>query len=160
MAKSKVRYNEGQWFLVPLLDEGYALGIIVRGNYKTRGGLGYFFGPRYSNIPDESVTWNPKPSEALIVTWFGDLGIIRGEWPLLLSTRPFRREDWPIPMFRRIDALDPDRRYRIVYDQEDNGTGTTYRKERAQAEDVKDLLDDGLYGYGAVQIVLTKLLKQ
>ena len=42
MGRKHIRYNEGQWFGVPLRKGGYAIGIIVRGSYKTKGGLGYF----------------------------------------------------------------------------------------------------------------------
>jgi hypothetical protein len=43
--------------LVHYKDGGYALGIIVRGSFRTKGGLGFFFGPRYVEIPDSNVIW-------------------------------------------------------------------------------------------------------
>jgi hypothetical protein len=68
-----IRYREGQWFAIPLRKEGYALGIIVRGCYKTKGGLGYFFGPKYAEIPNDEATWEKKPEEAILIARFGDL---------------------------------------------------------------------------------------
>lgn len=58
MQTEHIKYSEGQWFAIPLNNGGYALGIIVRGSYKTKGGLGYFFGPRYEDIPDGNETWH------------------------------------------------------------------------------------------------------
>lgn len=107
MMNKAIKYNEGQWFAVPLRNSGYALGIIVRGNYRTKGGLGYFFGPRYDQIPNNEETLKKKPEEALLVTQFGDLGIINGRWPILKSTRLFSKEEWPIPKFGSTNPLIP-----------------------------------------------------
>jgi hypothetical protein len=49
----RIKYYEGQWFAIPLRTGGYGLGVVVRGGNKTKGGLGYFFGPRYDSIPNE-----------------------------------------------------------------------------------------------------------
>lgn len=160
LRRKHIKYSEGQWFAVPLQDSGYALGIIVRGSYKTKGGLGYFFGPRYEDIPDEQVTWLKKPSDAILVAWFGDLGIIEGRWPLVPSTRPFRREAWPVPKFQRIDALRPDKGWLVEYSSEDSGVGEPIRETYCDAEELVGLPSDDLLGYGAVEIILTKLLSK
>jgi len=157
-SKKHIRYSEGQWFAVPLKNGGYALGIIVRGSYKTKGGLGYFFGPRYSEIPDEQETWRKQPSDAILIGWFGDLGIIQGRWPLIPSTRPFRREEWPVPKFKRIDALNPEKGWLVEYSQEDSGAGLSVREVYCDARDLEGLPEDGIYGAGAIENVLTKLL--
>jgi len=153
-----IKYSEGQWFAVPLKDGGYALGIIVRGSYKTHGGLGYFFGPRYAEVPNEQETWHKQPSDAILITWFGDLGIIWGKWPLIPSSRPFRREDWPVPKFRRIDCLNPAKGWLVEYGQNDTEFGVPIREIRCDARDLEGLPEDGYDGYEAVEIALTKLL--
>jgi hypothetical protein len=66
LRQKHTRYSEGQWFTVPLRKGSYALGIIVRGSYKTKGGLGYFFGPQYAEIPGDKQTWEKHPEDAII----------------------------------------------------------------------------------------------
>lgn len=159
--RKHIKYSEGQWFAVPLQDGGYALGIIVRGNYKTKGGLGYFFGPRYEDIPGEQETWLKGPSDAILIAWFGDLGIIWGRWPLISSMRPFRREEWPVPKFHRIDALRPDKGWLVEYSSEAKGVGEQpIRETYCDAKELMGLPKDSLLGYGAVEIILTKLLSE
>ena len=160
MCKRHIKYDEGQWFAVPLKDGGYALGIIVRGSYKTKGGLGYFFGPRYPDIPDDTATWAKQTSDAILITWFGDLGIIEGRWPLIPSTRPFRREEWPVPKFARIDAVDPSIGRLVEYDQETSGLESPIRETVRPAQDLVGLPRDVDAGAGAVEIKLTKLLAE
>lgn len=160
--KKHIKYSEGQWFAVPLKDGGYALGIIVRGSYKTKGGLGYFFGPRYESVPDEQETWRKQPSDAVLIAWFGDLGIIWGNWPLIPSTRPFRRGEWPVPKFKRIDAIKPEKGWLVEYDQEIGGITELLpvRETYCDTENLKGLPDDGVDGYEAIEIVLTRLLRE
>jgi len=158
--KKHIKYSEGQWFAVPLKDGGYALGIIVRGSYKTKGGLGYFFGPRYEGIPDEQETWHKKPSDALLIAWFGDLGIIWGRWPLIPTTRPFRREEWPVPKFQSIDSLNPNKGWLVEYRQDADGWELPMRRIYCDVKDLAGLPKDGVYGSEAIEIVLTQLLSE
>jgi hypothetical protein len=75
---AKVKYREGDWFAVPLRDVGYAVGLIARAN---PGGvlLGYFFGPRRSEVPGLEDVAGLRPGDAVLVRMFGHLGIVRGE---------------------------------------------------------------------------------
>lgn len=145
---------------MPLKDGGYALGVIVRGSYKTKGGLGYFFGPKYAEIPDEQETWLKNPSDAILIAWFGDLGIIWGKWPLIPSGRPFRREEWPVPKFRNIDPLNLNKGWLVEYRQESNGLELPIRRIYCDVKDLVGLPEDGDWGYEAIETVLTKLLSE
>jgi len=156
--KKRIYYEEGQWFAVPLRDGGYALGIIVRGSYRTKGGLGYFFGPRYERIPDEYETWQKQPSQAVLIAWFGDLGIITGRWPLISSSRPFHREEWPVPKFSSIDAGNPSMGWIVEYRQDAQGWELPMRRTYCPVNHLIGLPQDGVYGYEAIEILLTKLL--
>jgi hypothetical protein len=158
--KKHIKYSEGQWFAVPLKDGGYALGVIVRGSYKTKGGLGYFFGPRYESVPDEQETWTKQPSDAVLIAWFSDLGITRGKWQLIPSTCLFRREEWPIPTFKRLDALKPEKGWLVEYSQDTDDVPIPVRERYCNAMELLDIPDDGDYGYEAVEIVLTKRLAE
>ena len=55
MAKEKRRYEEGDWFAVPLQNGGYSLGLVARADGEG-GVLGYFFGPRREQLPTKADT--------------------------------------------------------------------------------------------------------
>jgi hypothetical protein len=157
--KRAVRYNEGQWFAVPLVGGGYVLGIIVRGTYKTKGGLGYFFAPRYAEVPDGRETQGKAPSDAILKAWFGDLGIIEGRWPLVNSVSEFDRSDWPVPTFRRLDPINPSVGWLVEYDDDINGLlEAPVRESVHAAQELSDLPKDGVFGARALEVALTRLL--
>jgi hypothetical protein len=160
MEKKKVRkYNEGQWFGIPLRQGGYALGIIVRGSYKTKGGLGYFFGPKYARIPDENDTIEKKKDDAVLISWFGDLGIINGNWPLIGSSHQFSRDEWPIPIFGREISLIPNRGMIIEYEDNPKGEWRVQKETPVDLKEITGLPVDGFLGGGVIEIKLTKLLE-
>jgi hypothetical protein len=157
--KYRVEYGEGQWFAVPLDDGSYALGIIVRGSYSTKGGLGYFFGPRYPVVPSGRETEGKAPSDAILKAWFGDLGIIEGRWHLVKTTREFDRAQWPVPNFGRIDLINLQVGRVVEYDQDVNGLlDLPIRESVRPAEEVADLPEDGVWGARAVELALNRLL--
>jgi len=156
--RKHIQYREGQWFVIPLRAGGYALGTIVRGCNKTKGGLGYFFGPKYREIPDDKVIWEKSPADAILITWFSDLGIINGSWPLLRSTRPFSIDDWPIPKFGHKDPLVPGKGYIREYTMDAYGSWMLKKESIVAVEEIIDFPEDVFMGGGAVEIKLTKLL--
>ncbi|MBS3950326.1 MAG: immunity 26/phosphotriesterase HocA family protein [Peptococcaceae bacterium] len=158
MAKEHMKYYEGQWFAIPLQEGGYALGIIVRGNYQTKGGLGYFFGPRYDHLPEEKETLRKKPEDAILITQFGDLGIINGSWPIIQSSRPFIKEEWPIPKFGSANPLLPQKAFIREYQQDGSGNLQIVRELVVDAKVIEGIPSDGSMGGGAVEIHLSKLI--
>jgi hypothetical protein len=160
MKQKHKRYDEGQWFAVPLRKGGYALGIIVRGNYKTKGGLGYFFGPKYSELPNDQDTWEKYPKEAKLITRFGDLGIINGSWPLIHSTHLFCKDQWPIPRFGAKIPLIPGKGFIREYGQNEKGQLIYIREIIAPENEVLELPVDCAMGYAVVEIRLTEILDE
>ena len=79
---AKVKYGEGDWFAVPLIDGGFAVGLIARAN-PSGVLLGYFFGPQRSEVPAVEGIAGLRPGDAVLVRKFGHLGIVQGKWPLL-----------------------------------------------------------------------------
>lgn len=155
MARKKLPYKEGDWFAVPLRNGGYALGLAAR---VTRGGgiLGYFFGPRRETVPTKEDIQGLTPEDAVLIRHFGDLGLLRGEWPMVAETKEWRREEWPQPAFGRIDIVDPSKAVRVEYD--DSDVHKVLRETPISLEEARHLPEDGLSGYGAVEIRLTRLL--
>jgi hypothetical protein len=112
-----VNHGEGDWFAVPLRDGSYAAGLIARAN--PRGVLlGYFFGPRRSEIPQLNDVTGLRPNDAVLVGMFGDLAIIQGNWPLLGRLDDWERRDWPTPVFVRYEEL-TGRSFHVFYDDHD-----------------------------------------
>lgn len=160
MGQKFVKYDEGQWFAVPLRIGGYALGIIVRGSYKTKGGLGYFFGPKFDTIPSGDETYSKSKENPIYICHFGDLGIIKSRWPLIQSGKPFYREEWPVPLFHRVLPFPEGKAIIVEYRQDYSGMEAPIRETMTEAtEDVIKLPKDSMYGSGAVEIVLSKLLE-
>jgi hypothetical protein len=160
MSKKHLKYNEGQWFAIPLRNGGFAIGIVVRGSYKTKGGLGYFFGPKYEEIPGDEETLEKDPQESTLIAQFGDLGIITGSWPLIKSSRSFTKEDWPIPKFGSPNPLVPQKAFIREYKQNNSGSLVLIRETVVDAKEIAGMPIDSLMGGGSIEIRLTNLLEK
>jgi hypothetical protein len=161
MALRRIRFTDGQWFIVPLENAGYALGLIARGSHKSVC-LGYFFGPRLTNIPGDEAIWKlkPNPQDAVLITQFNRLGILDGTWPLIKSTYPFTKEDWPIPDFGMVIPGAEDKAYRRHYIYDDDGHWVLMRETIVGAKEIADIPKDSMWGHKIVEEVLTNLLKK
>lgn len=160
MAPKVVKYNEGQWFAVPLKQEGYALGIIVRGSYRTKGGLGYFFGPKYESVPSGAETYLKNKDNSILICHFGDLGIIKGQWPLIHESKPYKRNDWPVPLFHRILPLPEGKVVIVEYRQDYSGIEPPIRETIAAIdEEILKFPKDVFSGSKAIEIKLSKMLE-
>ena len=159
MTRKKIYINEGQWFAVPLRNGGYALGVVVRGNSKSVC-LGYFFGPRYEKPPNDEIIWMKKAEDAILITQFGDQGLTNSSWPLIQTTRPFSREEWPIPKFGVEIPFSAGKGFVREYEFNDSGEWRLLRETLVDAKDVMGMPSDSLKGGGSVEVTLTKLLEK
>jgi hypothetical protein len=151
----KLPYREGTWFGVPLRQGGFAVGLVARATAKGRVILCYFFGPRRTAVPALSELERLKPSDAIWVARVGDLALIRGQWPIIGQTESWKRCEWPLPAFVRRDPLSG-KAWRVFHS--DTDPSLIDREEPETYE--SSLENDGVYGAGAVELVLTKLLTQ
>jgi len=160
MATKVVKYNEGQWFAVPLKLGGYALGIIVRGSYRTKGGLGYFFGPKFLEVPSGAETYSKTKDNSILISHFGDLGIIRGQWPLIQDGRPFYRDEWPMPLFVRELPLPEGKAMIVEYRQGSSGVEVPIRETITTInKEIQNFPKDVFSGRGAIEIKLSRILE-
>jgi hypothetical protein len=152
--RKKMRYQEGDWFLVPLRDGGTALGLAARVSKMGGVALGYFF----ARPPGEwaEATAVLRPEDAVLVRMFGDLHLIDGSWRILAPHGEWVRQRWPLPKFGRVD--EPSGPAWIV-EYADDDPSCTLRETRCNPDDARSLPEDGLAGAGAVEIVLTRLLR-
>lgn len=155
MPRKRLPYQEGDWIAVPLRNGGYALGLV--GRMDGQGGIvGYFFGPRQREVPHLTDAHGLAPIDAILIRRFGDLELIRGNWPILGRLPGWDRNVWPLPSFGRI-ALDNSWATRVEYDET---TLDFVREVPVSLEEAQQLPEDGLSGAGAVEIRLTKLLTE
>lgn len=154
MGKSRrnLPYQEGSWLAIPLRTGGYALGIITRIGAKGIT-FGYFFGPASSTMPTMSDAATKRVEEAIWMDQFGDLGILNGEWTVIGVDAAFERQKWPLPSFGRIDER-AGLGWQVTYSDELECVNET----PCDIAIASTLPRDGLSGYGAVEIKLTKLL--
>ena len=148
-------YQEGDWFAVPLADGGFGIGLAAR---MSGDGvvLGYFFGPRRSVLPELPELSKLGPEDAIMVLNFGDLGFLRKEWPILGRLENWDRRAWPMPVFGRFEELSG-RAWKVEY--ADDNPNSRPRESKISLAELKLLPGDGLYGWKAVEKVLTGRLR-
>ena len=149
----KLPYREGTWFGVPLQEGGFAVGVVARATAKGKVILCYFFGPRRIAVPVLDDIERLEPSDAVRVLRVGDLGLIRGEWPIIGQTTSWKRSDWPMPPFVRRDPLSR-RAWRVYHSDTDPNL-----IDREEPEPYESALEvEGLSGSVAAETKLTKML--
>lgn len=150
----RLPYGDGDWFAVPLRDGGgYGVGVVA--HHDRRGGvIGYLFGLRFNDVPTLDDVAGLRPTDAVRVMRFGDLGLIKRQWPILGRLDNWEPEEWPIPEFGRREPSG--RAFRVVYAAED--LRGPVREEPISDDECDRLPRDALSGAGAVELVLTQLL--
>jgi len=152
--KKKLPYREGTWFAVPLRQGGYAIGVAARID-GTGGMFGYFFGPKCEKVPILEEACKHCKEDAVLLTRFGDLGLIEGDWPIIGDCDEWDRGVWPMPPFVRIDEVAG--KAWISHYSEDN---LDFIQEKpCDPSLVSEYPYDRLSGSGAVEIRLTKILE-
>jgi len=150
----RIPYHEGSCFAIPLRQGGYAVGVVARMAPKGKLLLAYLYGMKFEDVPSMLDVTGLQPDAAIKRVCIGDLGLINGEWPVLGDMPDWQRNDWPMPIFMRRDDLSK-RAWRVYYDDADP---SKLEREEPVPYDITGLESAGLYGYGAVEMLLTKLL--
>lgn len=148
-------YQEGSWFAVPLLDGGYGWGLVARMTPGSKIMLAYLFGPKLTRLPTPEELNTLQPQDAVKILRCGDMALASGHWRVLGEVLEWQPAHWPVPQFlRRADALQ--RAWRVTYTDADPGRS---EREESVPYDTQGLDADSLYGYGSVELLLTKLLE-
>lgn len=150
----KLTYREGDLFVLPLRERGYAVGLVARSGPRGRVLFGYFFGPRYAEVPKLSGLTNLSPEDAILRCCFGDLGLMEGTWPVLGQMPGWERTTWKIPPFVRHDPL-TGRKFQVIYSDADPNVVVS---EMKLAPDADIEPKDAMAGAGFVELKMTKLL--
>lgn len=149
----KAAVKEGTYFAVPLRTSGFAAGVVARASPRTGVLLAYFFDGAWREAPHIDALSGLGPRDCIRVLRIGDLGLIRGSWPIIGHHDQWRREDWTVPLFVRRDPLSR-RAWSVRHPDHDVNQ---VEAEQPVPYEI-DLEPDALYGFGAVEIALTKSL--
>ncbi|WP_395748406.1 Imm26 family immunity protein [Prosthecobacter sp.] len=153
MKKQKSSYYEGSLFLVPLRDHGFVRGLVCRADGKGVV-FGHFFGPRIDTTVAPLLDEDLCPSNILLSGCFGELGLTKGDWPVVGELSGFDRQHWPLPLFVREVAGQ-------IYARELSDSLEILSDRRVSLEELPvSTCRDSVMGYGFVEIRLTKLLAE
>lgn len=147
-------YREGSLFAVPLRNGGYAAGLVARMAPRGKIILAYFFGKKFDDAPSLAEVSLMQSTGSIKCLRVGDLGLMNGEWPVLGDMPSWSRKDWPVPFFVRSDDLSK-RAWCVTYADLDP---SSLVKEEPIPYGVDGMEASDLYGYGAAELVMTKLL--
>ena len=155
MARFKRNYVEGNWVAVPLRGElgRFGVGLIARIG-RGHALLGYFFGPRDERVPRPEDCMELRAEQALLVCVFSDLEILAHRWPVLPVLEGWKREEWSIPLFGRVDMMDETDTVRVTLDE----NLISFSEVSVPVSEIMDTPPHGLDGAGAVEIHLTRLI--
>ena len=152
----KLPYKAGDWVAVPLRGEpGFAVGKIARVAPRGKIILCYFFGPPLSRVPRAEDLTALLPSRAVLVARCGDLGVLNGGW-IVVESSLWIPDQWRMPTFGRKEPI-LGTTFKVTYAEDD--PSRTLKERRASPTVVAKLPEDALFGSGAVEIRLTKILR-
>ena len=150
----KLPYEAGTWFAIALRCGGYAVGNVARTPKQGKVLLGYFFGPRREVVPSLGELSSQRATDAIRVLRFGDLALIKGQWPIIGRSSGWTPQDWPMPSFVRKDGLSG-KSWEVSYKDEDPSEVVA---EELLVRDSDDMERDGVFGAVAVELLLSQIL--
>lgn len=151
--KSEKLPLSGSVFLVPLRSDGYCVGVLAKTSGKGQA-FGYFFGPKVCET-SEVDTKALVAEEAILVGMFGDLELIRGNWPVVGAITPWNPSQWPMLPLARVDEV-AKRAWLSTYGEDFQCLD---EKEIAVSE-ANNYPYDRMMGAGSVEIRLTRLVEE
>jgi hypothetical protein len=154
MKKNKLPYREGTWFSVPLRTGGFAVGVVAK--LDGHGGIfGYFFKPARSGLPTMAELSQLASQDAVFMRRFGDLGILKGKWPIVGHSEHWDAPSWPMPPFVSVDRVSGKAFLVTLGDR---------FEELSRQDHVPSSADrypeDADSGYGAVELHLTRICSE
>lgn len=153
-----IKVAEGLWFAVPLRDKGYGIGLTARmePGRGIRTMFCYFFPQRYISPPSLESLFLFSADDACWLARTGSKDLKDGNWPILGHDSNWDKDAWPMPSFVRQDVVS--KKYRKTTYEPDNPAMVIWEGLCPIGEELL-LPSDGLNGGGAVELYLTKLIK-
>jgi len=98
--KKRVRFAEGDVFLVPLTQGGFAVGLIVRCDLRGHGVLAYIFNSTVDEAGELDIDHVVSKEMVVDVVDVAMRSLVSGAWPIVGRLPNWSRSDWPVPVFR------------------------------------------------------------
>lgn len=138
MEKKKIKYSEGDLFIIETENHNKFLGLIARRKGRTKLLFGYFW--RLSFDINDNLILNKN--DAVTATKFGGLGFELSNWQILGKYSRWKKEDWNMPEFKRYDEL-IDKYYAIGYNEDFE----EITKRNIPKNEADSLFKDGSHGH-------------
>lgn len=149
--RKRLSVTEGDWVLVPIDGGDYCVGVVARHDGE-HGALGYFFGPKVKAKPSNVRVETFQPKDAVLIAQFSDLGIARGDWPIIAHTE-LDHAVWPVPEFGRTDLLRDGLGFRTKYSDQVSELG----EELCTVDEVRHLPYDCVHGAESLAVGLRQV---
>lgn len=147
----KPPYALGDWFAIPLGDGSFLPARVARWDGRNTIAA-YLFAPAVTAPPPLSMLQGVTAAGAFSYIILSDLGLRRGEWPVIGGAGDFVGRDWPIGEFERvIDVPGREAVHEAVRYADDNPNHALSVRRLSHAEWDR-LPIDGLSGYQAAVV--------
>ena len=147
MEKKKIKYSEGDLFILETENHTKFLGLLARRKGRTKSVIGYFWKLNFE--VNDSLILNKK--SVVTITRFSSLGFEIGTWQLLGKYKNWKREEWGIPLFCRHDDIH-NKYFAVAY----NDDFECISDQRITEAEAKNLFDDGTHGYISLENYLQR----
>lgn len=149
MEKKKVKYSEGDLFIIETENHNKFLGLIAGRKGRTKLLLGYFWKLNFT-IGENLVL---KKSESITAIKFSGLGFELSNWQILGKYSRWDKNEWEMPKFKKYDEL-KNKYFSVLYDKDFEFISEHCIDE----EDAKHLNEDGLHGYISLENHLQRII--
>ena len=144
----------GKVFTIPLKNNGFSVGLIVRQDKNIA--LGFFFNKYFENDSLSISECIIDKKNICFIGLFGILGITKKEWRIVGDLPFFNKNDWEIPEFKMKDPLLEKVYWKIKYDDNLNEE----KRIKINEKEAKKLWNGGIHGYGLIEeIIMEKIIR-
>ncbi len=92
--RRRIKYEEGDWFAVPIGEGIYCLGMVGGKDPQIRSFIGYYFPKTFDSVPTVDDIQGLQSSDAVFISWTGNPGVYSGVWPIIGRQPDFNKHEW------------------------------------------------------------------
>lgn len=149
MNKKKVKYAEGDLFVIETENQSKFLGLLARRAGRSKLLLGYFWKLDFE-IDNNLILDKNKIG---LITQFSGLGFELGNWEMLGKYSKWNREDWPMPKFKKFDIL-----REVFFEVQNDDNFSQISQTKITSEEADKLFAHVSRGYESLEYYLQKTL--
>jgi hypothetical protein len=148
MEKKKIKYSEGDIFIIETENKNKYLGLIARRKGRTKGLLGYFW--RLTSIDFDNIVLDMF--DVFLITKFSALGFEIGNWVHIGKYKHWVREDWVMPKFRKFEESNGNH-YIVTYNEDFE----SFNHKKVSETEANQYFPDGSHGYISLENELQRM---